>query len=406
MKSILFCGSGRSAEILKTLHGKYNIYVITEFPNDIGLEYADKIEVATAKNPDEAFEAALKLDKEGYKFDAVISLCWDCPMSVARIAKHFNLFGVTPEVAKNASVKSIRSKLFAEAGVPAPRYKYCNSLEEVKESIKTLKFPIVLKPLALAGAKGVIRVDNLDELESAYHYCTSFSKESNVIVNEFLVGTEYSTEGLMIDGRLYMTGISERVFKYKEYKPHFVEIGDIMPVNLSDEEIGRFRTVTEKAARALDINNGIVKGDLIYTTKKEICVFELTPRLGGPRFGTEMIPLSNGTNILCAAIQQALGEDIDYNYLKPQFNKGMVNRGVFPKPGIIKKISGIEEARKMKGCYDFKWHGDKPYNVGDEIKSPENMWGAVGYIIATGETREEAIKNADAIEQTIDIQTY
>ena len=60
----------------------------------------------------------------------------------------------------------------------------------------------------------------------------------------------------------------------------------------------------------------------------------------------------------------------------------------------------------MKGCYDFKWHGDKPYNVGDEIKSPENMWGAVGYIIATGETREEAIKNADAIEQTIDIQTY
>ena len=199
MRSILFCGNGMSAEILKKLHGKYKIYVITEFPKDIGLEYADKVEVANAKNPDEALKAAIKLDEEGYKFEAVISLCWDCPLSVALIAEHFNLFGVTPEIANNSSIKPIRSKLFKEAGVPSPKYECCESLEEVKEVVKNrISLPVVFKPLALAGAKGVIRVDDFNEIEKAYEFCTSCSNEKKVLVNEFLDGTEYSTEGLMV----------------------------------------------------------------------------------------------------------------------------------------------------------------------------------------------------------------
>lgn len=407
MRSILFCGNGMSAEVLKKLHGKYKIYVITEFPKDKGLEYADKVEVANAKNPEEALKAAIKLDAEGYKFEAVISLCWDCPLSVSLIAEHFNLFGVSPEIAKNSSIKSIRSKLFEDAGVPSPKYKCCGSLEEVKEVLSTsISLPIVFKPLALAGAKGVIYVDDINDVEKAYEFCTSCSNEKNVLVNEYIEGTEYSTEGLMVNGKLYMTGISERVFKYKEYRPHFVEAGDIMPVSLTDDEIENFRVVTEKAAKALSINNGIVKGDLIYTKNKEIRVFELTPRLGGPRFGTEMIPLSNGTNILEAAIQQALGEEINYEFLKPQFKKGMINRAIFPKPGIIKGIDGLDKIKQMKGFYDFKWFRYEPYKVGDEIKSPENMWGAIGYAIVTGENREDALKNADEIEKAIDIQTY
>ena len=178
-----------------------------------------------------------------------------------------------------------------------------------------------------------------------------------------------------------------------------------MPTLLSDVEVQYFSDVTEKAALALGIIDGVAKGDLIYTDKKEVKVFEIAPRLGGPRFGTEMIPLSNGTNILRAAIQQALGENINLDYLKPKFNKGMVNRSIFPKPGEIKNINGLDKIHDLPGYYDFKWWGVKPLNVGDVIKKPENTSGGVGYIITPGVNRKEAIENADRIEKFIIIET-
>lgn len=405
-KRVLFCGNGMSAEILEKLHSIYTIYVITEFINDRGLEYADKVVFANSKNPDEALQAAINLYNDGYVFDAVLSLCWDCPMSVAKIAERFNLFGISYETAKNSTIKSVRSDVFSKNDVPAPKHFLCGNYQEVLESLNHIDFPIVLKPLSLSSSKGIILVENYESLHESYNYCVSFETSSQILVNEFLKGTEYSTEGLMINGNFYLTGISERVFHYEKCKPFFVEIGDIMPANLKSFEIEQFREVTEKAALALGINKGVVKGDLIYTTNKEIKVFEITPRLGGPRFGTEMVPLSNGTNLLLAAIQQALGENINMEYLKPKYSKGMVNRAIFPKEGIIDSITGLDYIKTLPGYYDFKWLKDKPFEKGDVIEKAESMCGGVGYIIATGENRDEAMLNADLIEKNIVIKTH
>lgn len=405
-KRLLFCGNGMSAEILEKLHNEYTIYVITEFINDRGLEYANKVVFANSKNPNEALQAAIDLYNDGYRFDAVLSLCWDCPMSVARIAEKFNLFGISYEVAENSTIKSIRSDIFYQNNIPAPKHFLCNSYQEVLIALEQLDFPIVLKPLSLSSSKGIVLVEDKESLFTSYNYCVNFDKNSQLLVNEFITGTEYSTEGLMINGNFYLTGISERVFHYKKYKPFFVEIGDIMPVNLNSFEIEQFRKITEKAALSLGIDKGIVKGDLIYTTDKQIKVFEITPRLGGPRFGTEMVPLSNGTNLLLAAIQQALGEKIDMENLKPKYRRGLVNKAIFPKEGIIDSIEGIEYIKTLPGYYDFKWLKDIPLKKGDVIEKAENMCGGVGYIIATGKNREDAILNANLIEKNIHIKTH
>lgn len=403
-KNILFCGNGLSCEIIKTLKNDYHVFMISEFDTDHGIEYVDKLVKANSKDPEESLKVAIDLYNQGFIFDAVLSLCWDCSQSVAKIAEHFNLFSVPYETTIKASVKSVRSQIFKENNVPSPRYETCNTYNDFLKKVDVLGLPIVLKPINLSSSKGVILVSDKSELEKAYSYSKSFSNNEDLIINEYVEGTEYSTEGLMIKDKFFLTGISERVFRYKEFAPFFVEVGDIMPVTLSEHEIDLFAKVTERAALSLGINNGVVKGDLIYTKFKEIKVFEITPRLGGPRFGTEMVPLSNGTNILRAAIQQALGENINQEYLSAKFTKGMVNRSVFPKRGRIVKIDGLEEIKKMPGYYDFKWwHVNQ--NIGDIIGSPENMCGGVGYIIATGDNRDEAIMNADKIENRIAIIT-
>jgi len=404
-KKILFCGNGMSAEILKELHKMFSVCVITEFIHDNGLKYADKVVFANTKNYREALETAKKVHKEGFNFDAVLSLCWDCPMSVAAIAEEFNLFGISFDVAKNSTIKSLRSNLFQKHCVPAPKYCLCKTFLDVIDAINNIGLPVVLKPITQSSSKGVILVEDMEYLASAYRYCLRFSGDNQVLVNEFIKGTEFSTEGLMVNGVFHLTGISERLFHYKKYKPFFVEIGDVMPVKLNKEEVELFRKNTEKAALALSIDKGIVKGDLIYTNEKKIIILEITPRLGGPRFGTEMVPLNNGTNILLAMIQQALGEEINNYYLNAHYNKGVVNRAIFPKEGIIEKIVGLDIIKNLPGYYDFKWFRDMPLHKGDIIYSPQNMCGGVGYIIATGATRNEAVKNADLIEENLIIKT-
>jgi len=403
-RRILFCGNGNSAEILKELKDIYEIYVIDIFKNDRGLEAADKFIRANPFDPESVLQAAHRLYESGYKFEAVLSLCVDTAMSVSRIAEYYNLFSIPFDVARQSTIKSIRSNLFSKHNIASPKYAVCNTYSELREKVYEFGLPVVLKPVNLFASKGVILVESYGELEGAYKYCSSAAGDSTIIVNEYLKGIEFSTEGLMVDGRLYLTAVSERVFNYQKYKPYFVEVGDIMPTLLSDDEVGKIKKLTEEATLALDITNGVVKGDIIYTDDKQFYVLEITPRLGGPRFGTEMVPLSNGTNILKAAIQQALKEGINYDYLKPKTKNGMVNRTIFPSEGKITKIDGLDKIHSFPGFYDFKWWRSEPYREGEKVKSPTNMSEGLGYIIVTGKDRTEAIENADRIEKTIQIE--
>lgn len=404
-KNILICGNGLSGEILKEVKGwGYNIFLITEFPNDIGLEYCDEIIVANSKDVICALDSAKTLVDKGLTFHGVISLCWDSAKSVAAISSYYNLHGVSYASATLATDKDLRSMAFEKEGVPAPRYKICSDLVEVRTNCNKVGYPVILKPINLSSSKGVILIRNENELDDGYKYVKTYAAGKKIIVNEYIRGSEHSTEGIMIEGELHLTAISDRVFKYSEYEPNFVEVGDIMPTILDANQQEELRFVTQKAALALGIYDGVVKGDIIVSISGGVFVLELAARLGGPRFGTEMVPLSNGTCILRAAIQQALGEEIDLNLLKPKFSKGMVNRSIFPSPGIICNITGVEKIKHKIGYYDFKWWS-KELEPGDIIQPYENGCGNVAYFIATGDTRNVAISNADNIEADIVIKT-
>lgn len=394
-----------SGEIIKDIKSwGYNIALISEFPNEVGVSDADYFVEANTKIPTSALKAACLLHERGISFHGVISLCWDCAVSVALIAEKYGLFGVSMDTAEKTSRKDVRSEAFEKAGVPAPKFRIVTKYDELLRIIDRFQYPVILKPVDLSSSKGVIIVNDENHLEQSFHYARNFSSSPEIIINEYLLGTEHSTEGLMINGELYLTAISDRVFKYKECRPYFVEVGDIMPSILDYEKKSELFDVTRQAALSLGIINGVVKGDLIYCEGMGAFVFEIAARLGGPRFGTEMVPLSNGTNILRAAIQQALREKIDLDLLKPKYAKGMVNRSIFPQPGKILSVQGVEVLNSFPGFYDFKWWGS-PLMPGDTIDEYQNTCGNVGYFIATGETRDEALRNADQIESNIQIVT-
>lgn len=406
MLTILLCGNGRSGEVIPQIKSwGYQVALISEFPEDCGTNDADFYREADSKDPEQALQAALDLSRVGVRFNGVMSLCWDSAVSVARIAEHFGLFSVSSAVAENCTLKDKRSRAFLHAAVPAPSFSIIKNITDLESAIRLHALPAIIKPTDQSSSRGVTKVTRIEEWPTAYEHAMANSGTRTCVANEFIEGTEHSIEGLMIDREFHMTGFSDRNFKYEEYSPYFVEVGDTMPSALAKAEIDIMRRITEHAALALEITDGVVKGDLIRAANGAVYVLEITCRMGGPRFGTEMVPLSNGTSLLKAALQQCTGQSIDLTLLRPRYMRGMVNRSIFPQPGRVKSLEGLETIKKLPGFYDFKWW-KRPIEPGDIISRPDHGCGSVGYIIATGSNADEASKNADLIEQTIKITTF
>ncbi|VVP70154.1 D-alanine--D-alanine ligase [Pseudomonas fluorescens] len=405
MKTILLCGNGLSGEVIATIKSwGYRVALISEFPLDVGTSDADFFIEANSKDPEAALCAARHFVESGVEINGVISLCWDTAISVATIATELGLNSIAITSAFKATNKDLRSDAFTKHGVPSPKYAVINSYKQLLQKIQNFEFPVVLKPIDQSSSKGVIRVDAIGSLGFAYEHCKSFSGRKDIILNEYVVGSEHSTEGLMVDGDFYMTAISDRVFHYEKYHPFFVEVGDVMPTSLPEDVQRKLYEITREAALSLGLTSGVVKGDLIYSARKGVKVLEIAARLGGPRFGTEMVPLSNGTNILQAAIQQAVGDEVNMDLLLPKFSRGMVNRSIILDSGVVLSISDMSSLKKCEGFYSFKWWGDE-VKVGDEIPMIQYGSGGVAYIIAVGSTRTKAIENADRIERSIKINT-
>lgn len=100
MKTLLICGNGLSGEAISFIkEWGYKVALISEFPNDRGVDCADYFIQANSKEPADALLAAETLIKSDMHFDRVFSLCWDSAISVATIAEAFGLFSVSVESA-------------------------------------------------------------------------------------------------------------------------------------------------------------------------------------------------------------------------------------------------------------------------------------------------------------------
>ena len=97
-----------------------------------------------------------------------------------------------------------------------------------------IKFPSYVKPADNSGSRGITRVVKQSELKIAYENAISnclINKE--VLIEEEILGDEYSIDTILIDGILYNAGISDRVFNKKNI--YAVQSGSITPSLLPEE---------------------------------------------------------------------------------------------------------------------------------------------------------------------------
>jgi biotin carboxylase len=284
-----------------------------------------------------------------------------------------------------------------EAGVPVPKFFRVSDKEGFTAAVKEMTGAFMVKPADNSGSRGIIKVeDKADsaQVAAAYPYSRANSRSGDVVVEEFMQGPEVSVETLTVDGVCHVIQITDKI---TTGSPYFVEMGHTQPTAHPAEIAESIRQVAIAANRAVGITNGPSHTEIIVT-KEGPKIVELGARLGGDCITTHLTPLSTGVDMVRSCIAIALGEAPD---LTPKFSKGSAIRYFNQTPGVVQEISGIEKAEKMPGVRQVSIvHG-----VGEQVGIINSSAARMGFVIAQGDDRQNAIdlcqKAMDTIQITI-----
>jgi len=398
MKELLIIGGGLllvpTVKVAKSMGLK--VTVVDQNPVAPATAYADDLLRASTYDPSEVI---WRIREHGWehRFSGVFTAGADVEITVAEVAQALSLPGIPPEVAHRTNNKLLTKKALVEAGVPTPRALPVATAEECVKAASELGLPVVVKPLNNCASRGVTFVENSSAVATAFENARRFGANGTILVESFLSGTTHTVEMMVWQNTFHVASIIDTVHGYP---PFFVELYHVNPTRRTASEQREMIRLAEAAGRAAGIEEGVNKVDIIFA-KEGPQVMEMTARLSGGFHCQYTTPLACGTNNIRAAIRIALGEVPDMKDIIPQKKACAISKGVFPKPGVIKSIRGLEEARRVPGVAEIF----VLRQVGERVGPYEHGADRPAYIIAAGPDEAGVWSSLEKAEQRLVMET-
>lgn len=395
MKKIMILGASilQLPAIEKALKMGLQVVVVDMNPDAVGMKLDGVIsEVISTIDIPAVVEAAKK-----HRVNGVMTLASDMPMrSVAAVAKALGLVGITDDTALKATNKAVMRQALAEANVPVPKFFKVSCKAEYDVAVNNFSVPFIVKPADNSGSRGIFKISDLSDkkqIEDAYKYSKQYSRNGDVVVEEYMSGPEVSVETLTVNGECYVIQITDKI---TTGAPHFVEMGHTQPTRLPGDIPARIAEVAKAANKAIGITNGPSHTEIIVTGDGPKIV-ELGARLGGDCITTHLVPLSTGVDMVECCIKIALGEEPD---IQPKFRKGSAIRYFEQTAGEVKRIDGIEEALEIPGVKQISIvHG-----VGEQITEIDSSAARMGFVVVQQETAFDAAQLCKKVSNLIEVE--
>ena len=346
-------------------------------PEAVGIPYADEYHNVSTIDEAGVYEGA-----KAFKADGIMTLATDMPIrSVAYACEKLGLAGISYETALKATDKGKMMRAFEVHNVARPWYYILNGPAELDQVIYSLTFPCISKPTDNSGSRGVVLIENAEQLRTAVLYSFNQSRKGGVIIEEYMQGPEVSVEVMVLNGVPYVLQVTDKV---TTGAPHFVEMGHSQPSQLPLDTVSAIRDLAAKAVLAVGIQSGPAHVEIISDEQGPRMV-ELGARMGGDCITTQLVPLSTGVDMVKATIQISLGMRPD---IEPKMEKGAAIRYFNVPRGQIKSINGADVSASIHGVREIAF----TKNVGDHIGEVESSTDRMGFVVAQSDNAREAIQ--------------
>jgi biotin carboxylase len=402
MKTLLVLGGGVD-QIPGFLKAKEMcIYTIALDGNKecAGKKFADEFYQVSIKHF-EQIEAFLK-NYTKRQIDGVIAFGVDIPLIIAKTANLLDVnYTISEQSATLSENKLLSKELLDLLHINIPPYKKIKQSSEIDNFLEAYKFPIILKPVDNSAARGISFINDYTQLQFAYQEAFANTKEDYILLEKFLDGPQISSESLIINGKIHNIGFSDRNYDDMEkFLPNIIENGGDLPsLFMQEKHYTTLLDYLEKISKTLNIQNGVIKGDLVIYND-ELYIIEFALRLSGGNFSTVEIPYNTGIDFIKQAIRLHLNLPIDEKELIPTKNDFISLRYKFAEDIMSGKIQSIQKPHLDSNIILENFHA----KVGDIISSKtKNHANRLGFAITKGFSRDEAIQNAQDYLDNVEI---
>lgn len=302
-KAIISIAAGSSQQNLihKIKEKGFSVIGVDRNPGAPGLKYCDECIIASTHDPDTIIK---KLNPLITKLDlcGIITQSSGNPViTTAKVAKHFNLPYISPDLAENITNKAKLIPMLNKYRISSPKVKV---LSDKNKSISNIKFelPFFVKPsICFKTHTAMKKIEDISSLPLVIEKALEASENKYVNIEQFINGIDIGSVDWVYNKKIIHVATIQEI---NSGEPYFYGLGWKVPISPGLEKI--VSELQKQFITELNIDNSLVQTSMRYDGQK-VYIIEVHLDLGGDGIPDILLPYSLNYDLLDNAIELSLG---------------------------------------------------------------------------------------------------
>ncbi len=344
---------------------------LEKLPADIRERLAGHWRIADGLDPQQLADAARALERRFGRATRYIASLEQLQVPLALAREALGIPGLSSEAAHNFRDKARMKAVLRAAGVPCARATLVGDAATARAFASDVGFPLVVKPPAGAGGKATFRVDDGAQLERLLA-AQPPDPARPTLFEEFVHGTEFSFDSVMLDGELLWHSVSR-------YMPSPLEVMEnawiqwvvLLPRDIGGEEFDPIRAAGTAGLRALGLRTGLSHMEWFRLRDGRIAVSEVGARPPGAQI-TSLLSYAHDVDFYTAWPRLMVLDQFDAPARRYAAGAAYF-RG--QGRGRVRAIHGLDEAQRRFG------HLVVEVKLPQQGQPPSDSYEGDGYVI-------------------------
>ncbi len=356
-------------------------------PDELGHLYSDEYQPADFSDHEAMLELAKRLE-----IDAICACCNDfSALSCAYVAERMGLLGHDSyKISKLIHHKDQYRNFALTHGIPTPKAIGVQDANEVLHDARSLKFPVIIKPVDRTGGKGVSVIHTMDQAKLALEKALQASRSKRAVVEEFVAGSRHGFSVFLREGRAVFFFSDDEHY----YLNPFLVSAASVPGNVSAAVERKLCEVAEKIAFVLSLVTGIFHIQYILQGEEPI-IIEICRRAPGDLY-IQLVEHATGVLYSTWIVKASSGLDCSgLSHVKPTgfFTRHCV---MSDRPGRVKNV--IFDACIERNVIDqLMW-----WKAGDSVV--DVMTSKFGIVFLKFDSKEEMLDKTERMQELIHVE--
>ena len=394
MKKLMILGAGPNQIPLINAAKKNGYYVIACDYNESapGVKLADELCLASIMDRDAVLEKAREL-----KLDGIISNSEPAMPVVAYVGNALGLPSNDYETVLAMTNKFKFRSLLRANGFNVPEFGIAKTKEQALELFEKLNKPVLIKPAASSGSRGVIKAFNEEQLINAFDDALGYSRTDEVVIEEYVdnVCKQLVAGDIFVQNEeVVYWGIMDRI---RGEKYPLNPIGEVYPSTINLAQMNRIKKEISLAVKKLRIQFSAINIEVIVDCEDRVFFVELNPRNGGNGI-PEALLQSTGFDIYDATVKAAIGEIVLPYEEKTAGVPSATHMVHSMQAGMLKSVRFSDELKK----YIVAYYPD--VNPGAAVEPFVNSDKRIGVLIMRFDSIEQRNELLNGINNNVFVE--